>query len=189
MYNIRLFIILFLFSFLFSNETNSKIESWYFNFGTGSSTFSEATDTIPGFANSTGYDFGFYWHYKLNTLIGIGLVGKQETVKDEDLEIEKEISVYLGPSINMIHFKDNFGKGIFYRLGIGFCQRGYEVQQYGKKIIDKPEDNGLGFIFGGGYSFNYKDKSRYMLGVYLGSSIFEDNSIETYLNVVFNGLW
>lgn len=189
MYNIRFFIILFSFSFLFSNETNAKIESWYFSFGMGSSTFSEATDTIPGIAYSRAYDMGFYWHYKLNTLFGVGLFGKEEIVIDENLDLEKEVGISNAPSFNIIHFQDNFGKGIFYRLGLGFSERNYEVQKDNEKIIDRPDDIGIGFLFGGGYSFDYKGKTRYMLGLYLGTSILEDNSIETYLNVVFNGLW
>ena len=189
MYSIKFYIVLTFFSILSSNSNDTHTESWYFNFGTGSSTFSEATDTIPGVAYSRAYDMGFYWHYKLNTLFGIGLVGKSETVIDKNLELEKEVSVFVGPSFNVIHFKDNFGKGIFYRLGLGFSERSYEVQKDGEKIVDRPEDIGIGFLFGGGYSYDYKGKSRYMLGIYLGTSILDDDSIETYVNVVFNGLW
>tara|TARA_B100000073_G_scaffold144193_1_gene118700 strand:- start:37 stop:606 length:570 start_codon:yes stop_codon:yes gene_type:complete len=189
LYLIKFYIVLIFFSILFSSANDTHTESWYFNFGTGSSTVSEATDTIPGFAYSRAYDMGFYWHYKLNTLFGIGLVGKGEKVIDRNLDLEKEVSVFVGPSFNMIHFKDHFGKGIFYRLALGLSQRGYEVQKDGEKIIDRPEDIGIGFLFGGGYSFDYKGKSRYMMGIYLGTSILDDDSIESYVNVVLNGLW
>ena len=70
------------------------------------------------------------------------MVGKGETVIDKDLELEKEVSVFVGPSFNVIHFKDNFAKGIFYRLGLGFSERSYEVQKDGEKIVDRPEDIG-----------------------------------------------
>ena len=63
------------------------------------------------------------------------------------------------------------------------------VTNNGEKIIDRPEDIGIGFLFGGGYSFDYKGKTRYMLGLYLGTSILDDDSIESYVNLVFNGIW
>ena len=189
MYLIKFYIVLIFFSILFSSTNDTHTESWYFNFGMGSSTFSEATDTIPGFAYSRAYDMGIYWHYKLNTLFGVGLFGKEEIVIDENLDLEKEVGISNAPSFNIIHFKDYFGKGIFYRLGLGFSERNYEVQKDGEKIIDGPDDIGIGFLFGGGYSFDYKGKTRYMLGLYLGTSILDDDSIETYVNVVFNGLW
>ena len=188
MYRIIFYIYLIFFSFIFSFQKESNTESWYFNFGMGSSTFSEATDTIPGIAYSRAYDMGIYWHYKLNTLFGVGLFGKEEIVIDENLDLEKEVGISNAPSFNIIHFKDHFGKGIFYRLGLGFSERNYEVQKDGEKIIDGPDDIGIGFLFGGGYSFDYKGKTRYMLGLYLGASMFEEK-IETYVNLVFNGLW
>ena len=188
MYRIIFYIYLIFFSFIFSFQKESNTESWYFYFGSGPSTFSEALDTIPGLANSRAYDMGFYWHKNLQTIIGLGLTGKSESIKNKNLELEKEYDVVLGPSLNLIHFKDNFGKGVFYRLGVGFSQAQFSIQEFGEKIFEGPEDRGIGFILGSGYSLEYKQKSRYMLGLYLGASMFEEK-IETYVNLVFNGLW
>ena len=174
-----LLITLSLISFIFLNTNEPKTENWYFLGGSGIS----STGEIGGVGTGTAFDAGFYWHYNKNTLYGFGVTGKSETLFIEE-ELRKKFDLTILPSLNLIHFKNDFGRGVFFRLGIGLADASFE-ETINDEIIYENQLFGLGYVMGCGYSYDYKGKSRYMFSVQYGNS---SVSLD-YISFKFTGLW
>ena len=196
MYKSKFYFILILFSLTFLNTKDNKTknwyflegsgmtENWYFLGGSGMSSISEIKSDDLGLVNGTSYDIGFYWHYNQNTLYGLGMIGKSESINIEEQNLRKQFNLII-PSLNLIHFKNNFGSGIFFRLGIGPADVGFKEMINDEEIIDETEFNGLGYVMGCGFSLDYKGKSRYMLSMQYGNTTIGHD----YISFVFSGLW
>ena len=178
-----LLITLSLISFIFLNTNEPKTENWYFLGGSGISSTGEIQADDLGSVNGTSIDVGFYWHYNKNTLYGFGVTEKSETLFSEQ-ELRKKFDLTILPSLNFIHYKDHFGRGIFFRLGIGMANASF-IEKINDEIIYENKQNGLGYVMGCGFSLDYKGKSRYMLSMQYGNSTV---SLD-YLSFVFTGLW
>ena len=178
-----LLITLSLISFIFLNTNEPKTENWYFLGGSGISSTGEIQADDLGSVNGTSMDVGFYWHYNKNTLYGFGVTGKSETLFIEQ-ELRKKFDLTILPSLNLIHFKNDFGRGIFFRLGIGLADASFE-ETINDEIIYENQLFGLGYVMGCGYSYDYKGKSRYMISVEYGNS---SVSLD-YFSFKFTGLW
>tara|TARA_Y100000591_G_scaffold144727_1_gene124363 strand:- start:39 stop:647 length:609 start_codon:yes stop_codon:yes gene_type:complete len=202
MYKSKFYIILILFSATFSNTENNKTknwyfldgsgitEDWYFLGGSGYSTISAIQSDYPGSVNGMSYDIGFYWHYNQNTLYGLGMAGKSESLKNEEQNLRKKFNLLI-PSFNLIHFKDNFGSGIFFRFGIGHADAGFKeevINNIRDHVNREVDSNGIGYIFGFGYSVDYKGKSRYMLSMQYCNTSNKPVGWD-YFGFVFTGLW
>ena len=147
MYKSKFYFILILFSLTFLNTKDNKTknwyflegsgmtENWYFLGGSGMSSISEIKSDDLGLVNGTSYDIGFYWHYNQNTLYGLGMIGKSESLNIEEQNLRKQFNLII-PSLNLIHFKNNFGSGIFFRLGIGPADVGFKEMINDEEIID-----------------------------------------------------
>jgi len=174
-----LLITLGLISFIFLNTNEPKTENWYFLGGSGIS----STGEIGGVGTGTAFDAGFYWHYNKNTLYGFGVTEKSETIENEQQNLIKQFNLTI-PSLNFIHYKDHFGRGIFFRLNIGMANASF-IEKINDEIIYENKQNGLGYVMGCGFSLDYKGKSRYMLSLQYGNSTV---SLD-YLSFVFTGLF
>ena len=177
-----LLIKLSLISFIFLNTNEPKTENWYFFGGGGLAT---STEICSGcIANS--YDMVFFWHYNKNSLYGFGITGKSET---EDYllaeqNIIKQLNLHI-PSLNFIHYINDFGSGMFLRLGIGVANTHYIEKINDEIIYENKSKKGLGYVMGCGYSYDFKGKSRYMLSIQYGNSTVSHD----YISFVFTGLW
>ena len=174
-----LLITLSLISFIFLNTNEPKTENWYFLGGSGMATSTEIN--VGGIANA--FDAVFYWHYNKNSLYGFGITGKSETEEIEEQNLLKQLNLTI-PSLNFIHYINNFGSGAFFRLGIGMANTRF-IEKINDEIIYENKQNGLGYVMGMGVSYDFKGKSRYMLSMQYGNSTVSHD----YISFGFTGLW
>ena len=158
-------------------------EDWYFSFGFGPSLTNNMEDVTDD-VSSAGIDFAFYWHRTPKTIMGIGINGKYDSYSDIFGSMQYNLYNY---SINSINYFNSFGKGPFWRCDIGAAKANALVSSiFGSETENS--DWGVGASLGGGYSIDFKGKTRLLIGLYATSLQIEGES-ESYINFMINGLW
>ena len=114
--------------------------------------------------------------------MGIGINGKWDS--DSFGSIQYNLYNY---SINSINYFNSFGKGAFWRYDLGAATANLQVSSiFGSEAENS--DWGFGASLGGGYSIDFKGKTRLLIGLY-ATSLQIDGESESYVNFMINGLW
>jgi len=150
-----------------SKDYGENTEKWYTYWALGTTTPSFADDYIDlmeeastSFSETKLYIdmFSYYRHIKENAILGFIITSVSHTI-DGKLYIDGYDYPYNEQyghnlySLSYINFPKTFGKGFFYRADIGLVDA-YIYSEIDGESINQTLDGGLGFLVGGGYSWD-----------------------------------